>query len=201
LLNIFRPQGAPYLPDVAAKFIARYQFAKPPALDDLQKDTVIFQIGKFQDVQIAEFGVYGDGLIANGKCDTQFLEAFLEDVLSWAQAESGMAQILTHRNEISFESNIIVQSESDIAALIAPNAVQLVTNNLQDKLGVSFQPCGLVFDCDASAIKIRRKPWRFYIERRVGISYSENIFFCQAPLRTADHLDLLQSLEKMALGL
>ncbi len=36
----------------------------------------------------------------------------------------------------------------------------------------------------------------FMIERRSGTPYSENRFFCSAPVRTADHLALLERIEK-----
>ncbi len=195
LMNVFRPQGAPYIPEIAAKVLAKYQFAKPPSLDDLTKETVKFQLGKFKDVMIAEFGIYGDGVIANGKCPTEVLEDFLNDILAFARQELKTEPILTHREEVHFESILTVKSEADLAAFVAPKVMSLIGKVVAEKVGLPYQSSGLMMDCDIEATKTRRKPARVFIERKVGFNFGENIFLCIAPLRTRDHLELLTAIE------
>jgi hypothetical protein len=199
-MNMFRPQGAAYLPETAAKILSRYQFAKPPTLDDLQKDSVKFQIGKFEEIQIAEFGVYGDGIIASGKCPTEALEQFLLDVTSFVAKEIGLISILEHRNEWHFESKIVVQSKVDLGAFIVSSAEALIRKTIEEKIGVAFQPSGIVMDCDPGEIKLRRKPARMFIERKIGFKFEENLFLCIAPLKTKDQIELLSNLEREAGG-
>jgi hypothetical protein len=201
LVNVFRPQGTAYLPEVAAKVAVRYQFAKPPNIDDLTKEIVKFQIGRFNDVQIAEFGLYNDGIIVNGKCPTEVLEEFLNDIFSFSEQELKFKKILEYRNELHFESIVTVKSDTDLAAFIAPRAAGLIGKTLKDKVGIPYRPSGIVMDCDAGdvvASKIRRKPTRLFIERKVGFEFKDNLFLCIAPLRTKDHLDLLTALEREA---
>jgi|SRR5579862_9684316 len=199
LMNVFRPQGAGYIPEIAAKVIAKYQFAKPPSIDDLTKDSIKFQIGKFNDVMISEFGVYNDGVIATGKCPTEVLEDFIKDVLAFAQQELKFVPVLQKRNEIHFESKLLVKTDADLAAFLEPKAGNLIREAIEKKIGLTYQSSGIVLDCDVDAIKTRRKPARVFIERRVGLKFEDNIFLCIAPLRTKDHLELLTALEQAAL--
>jgi hypothetical protein len=199
LMNVFRPQGAPYFPEIAAKVVARYQFAKPPGLDDLSKDGIKFQIGKFRDVQIAEFGIYNDGIIVNGKCPTELLEEFMADVLTFSGNELGFIPILRHRDELHFESNLFVQSKADLAAFVAPTN-EMIARMLEEKLGLSPQIAGFGLDFDPGAVKLRRKPSRFFIERKLGFKYEENIFLCIAPLKSKDFLELLTAIEQEILS-
>jgi hypothetical protein len=200
LMNMLRPAGAAFFPEIAAKVIAKYQFAKPPTLDDLDKEVVKFQIGKFNNVQIAEFSVYGDGVIANGKCPTELLEEFLKDVLAFSTKELGLVPVLPHRNELHFESTITVQAQADIGAFVVSPAQALIGKTMQEKLGVAYQASGITMDCDVRKIQKRRKPVRVFIERKVGFPFAENLFYCIAPLRTADHIELLKALETEALN-
>jgi hypothetical protein len=195
LMNVFRSRGAPYLPEIAAKIVTKYQFAKPPSIDDLQKEIVKFQIGRFNDVQISEFGIYNDGIVVSGKCPTEFLEGFVSDVLGLAK-EFGLVPILENRHELHFESNIVVRSKADLASCVFSVDKTLIQKTMEEKIGVHFQPSGFILDCDLAAIKTRRKPSRVYIERRQGFNSKENIFFCVAPLRTSDHVELLSALER-----
>ncbi len=199
LFSVFRPQGAAYFPEIAAKVVAKYQFAKPPSLDDLMKDTIKFQMGRFNDVLIAEFGIYSDGIIVNGKCPTEVLTAFMDDILAFSQEELKFKRILPERAELHFESTIVVKAEADLAAFIVPAAAELIRKTVQDKTSVAFQSSGLVMDCDTATLQMRRKPARFFVERRVGFKFEENIFLCIAPLQTKDHLQLLDALEQEAL--
>lgn len=200
LMNVFRPQGAAYAPEITAKVVARYQFAKHPSLDDLDSGTLKFQIGKFNDVQIAEFGVYNDGVTVSGKCPTEVLEDFLNDVVAFSEEELKFVKILPKRNELHFESKLVVQSNADLGEFLAPPANDLLQKAIAEKVGVSFRPSGFIMDCDPGAVKTRRKPARFFVERKLGFKFEDNLFHCIAPLRTKDHLALLEALEREALG-
>ncbi len=117
LANAFRPQGAPFMPEAFAKLIARYGFAKHPTIEDLQKEgPSLFHIGKFQDIQIDEFGIYTNGYAAAGRCSSEKLDAFLDDVSEWATQELGLTFLLPHRQEVYYETSIVVQSSTDLAS-------------------------------------------------------------------------------------
>ena len=57
---------------------------------------------------------------------------------------------------------------------------------------------GFILDFDIAQISGKRKPFRFIVDRRVGLKFSENIFYSQAPFKTKDHLKVLASLETVA---
>jgi hypothetical protein len=73
--------------------VQRYSFAKFPTLDDLQKVTYLFGVGKFRDVQISECGIYNDGIIVASRCNTQLLNEFLDDLFGWTAKELGLTPI------------------------------------------------------------------------------------------------------------
>jgi hypothetical protein len=62
----------------------------------------------------------------------------------------------------------------------------------------AFQPTGFIFDTDAQTFPGRRKPLQFTIERRLGVRYSDNVFYCRAPLPTKAHLAVLEAIEAFA---
>jgi hypothetical protein len=44
----------------------------------------------------------------------------------------------------------------------------------------------------------RRKPMPFSIERRLGVPFEENVFYCKAPVPTKIHLSALTAIEALA---
>jgi hypothetical protein len=60
------------------------------------------------------------------------------------------------------------------------------------------QPSAIHFETDSEGLKTRRRPNRFTLERRVGIPFGGNLFYNQAPMKSADHLSLLGALEGLA---
>jgi hypothetical protein len=200
LTQVHRPAGQAYLPEVAAKVVQRYSFARHPTLDDLQKDTQIFGMGKFRDVQIAELGVYGDGVVVSGRCNTQLLNDFLDDAFHWLAAEFGIVTIPYLTSEKHFESAIVVHSRVDLGAVITPpkSVADLVSEVMERETGAKYVSSGAMIDCDPAPL--RRKPIRFVLERRIGRPFSEGLFYSQAPLKTDDHLALLRDLEALRGG-
>jgi hypothetical protein len=204
LVNVHRPQGQAYLPEAAAKLVQRYSFAKYPTLDDLQKDTVIFGIGKFRDVQISELGIYNDGMIIAAHCNTNLLDEMVSDLFAWMEKEVGLVQIKSLSEEKHYESALLVKASADISSAFAPRreVADTVASFLRKGTGVDYQTSGGLVDCDPAVINRdpnrRRKPSRFSVERRLGRPFSENLFYCQAPLKTDDHFGLLSALEDLA---
>lgn len=198
-LHVFRAQGAFFVPEAFAKIIARYGFARFPTLDDLKKEVpIVFETGKFEDVQIDELTIYADGYAAVGRCSTELLDRFLDDVLAWASQEFGITFVMNHRNEVHYENMVIVKASADLASIFRPAIAQPIAESLARLTGIQYQPSGLVFDCDPREVNAsdkKRKPWRLFIERRIGFPFEENLFLCQAPLSTPQFLQMLQALE------
>jgi hypothetical protein len=199
LTQVRRPDGQIYLPDAIAKIVERYSFVKAPNPDDALPYT--FKVGKFRDSQIAELGIYNDGIIVSSASDTDLLDAFLDDLLSWSMKEFGLQQLATIPTEKFYESGVVVQSTTDLASSLRPkiDITDIVAEAMKSaKIETEIKFSGAIFDFDVGALKRKRKPFRLIVDRRVNVAFSDNIFFSQAPFRTKDHLEILKSLEKIA---
>ena len=58
---------------------------------------------------------------------------------------------------------------------------------------ITFEPSLVAVDADLSQIKLNPSP--FTIERRLDTPFFENTYFSVAPVRTADHFELIQQFE------
>jgi hypothetical protein len=202
LTQVHRPSGPLYLPDANAKMAERYSFVKSPAPEQASDAVLTFSVGKFQDVQINELSIYSDGLIVSSPSSTDILDAFIDDLLSWAESELGLVQAPTAQPKKYYESSIVVHSMSDLPAALRPrNDLTAVLELALESAGIEcpYKFTGFLFDADPASFPGTRKPFRFIVDRRVGVPFSQHLFFSQAPLRTKDHLNLLESLEGLAL--
>jgi hypothetical protein len=200
LTNIVRLDGSAYLPELVQRVIQKYSFLKFPTVEEIQKDTQNFAVGKFNGIQINELNVYSDGVIASGRCSTTILRDFVSDLFDMVEKDFGYTESKVLDPELHFESSIVVRSSKDLGVVIAPpqKAMDVIEEALGRFTKHSYQPAGIQFDTDTKASLLRRRTIRFSVERRLGIPFDKNVFYSQAPLRTDDHLDLLGSLESLA---
>jgi hypothetical protein len=202
LTQVHRPTGQLYFPDAAAKLVERYSFVKAPNPDHHldQPLPYVFSVGKFQDAQITELSIFSDGLIVSSVSDTDLLDGFIEDLMSWATKELLVVQMTTAKPEKFYESSIVVKSTSDLPMSLDPqNNVTGTLKTAMESANIQsgFTLSGFMLDLDPGEFAGKRKPFRFVVDRRVGVPFSENIFYSQAPFRTQDHLAVLRSLETM----
>jgi hypothetical protein len=203
LTQMTRPAGQPYLPDAASKLQQRYSFAKVPSITELTSSSFAFAIGKFRDVQINELQVYPDGVVVSTRADTEILEDFLSDLLSWAEREFGLTLIATTTPEKFIESGIVVKSETDLSRALSPSndLTEVVNRAIQKNVTKArYQIAGFTLDSDPAAFPGRRKPMRFGIERRLNVPFSENVFYSYAPINTQHHLKVLSELEALLIA-
>jgi hypothetical protein len=202
LTQVHRPTGQLYFPAAAAKLVERYSFVKAPDPDQYinQPLPYVFSIGKFRDAQITDLQFFSDGLIVSSASDTDLLDGFIEDLMSWATKEFQLVQMTTAKPEKFYESSIVVKSVSNLPMALDPQ------NNVADTLKMAMESAniksafalsGFMLDLDPGEFPGKRKPFRFVVDRKVGVPFSENIFYSQAPFRTQDHLAVLRSLEHM----
>jgi hypothetical protein len=95
-----------------------------------------------------------------------------------------------------------VKANKDLSFALSPNthAIDLLNKSFRGeaKRDGPYKLSGFVLDCDPADFPGRRKPMRFILERRIGISYVENVFYSHAPVHTNAHLDLLAKLEEIS---
>jgi hypothetical protein len=200
LTNVGRRDGGVFFPDVAQTVLQKYSFVKFPNLDDLQKESQTFNMGKFQGFQINELNVYSDGIIVSGKCNTDILGAFVTDLFGWIKTDFGLEEITVLKPEMHFESSLVVKAERDLTSVLSPpkSVSNLIEQTMARVTQAEYQPSVIHFETDSVGFKTRRRPHRFTLERRVGFPFEVNVFHSQAPMKSADHLSLLGDLEGLA---
>jgi hypothetical protein len=200
LTTVVRPAGGAFLPDVAQRVLQKYSFVKFPSIDDLQKEGQTFSIGKFQDTQIDDFKVFSDGIIVSGKCSTDILDGFIQDLFVWLKADFGIEETDVLQPEKYFESGLVLKAERDLTSILSPpkRVTNLIEQTMLRETAHEYQPSVIYFETDSVGLKGRRKPNRFTLERRIGVPFGPNIFYSQSPMRSGDHLSLLEALEGMA---
>jgi hypothetical protein len=111
-----------------------------------------------------------------------------------------LKRLETHKVNCIYESTLLVRSNARILqSLDALAPIQeFISKSLKTATGLEakFEPFGLTLAADHSLIP-GLKPVNFRLERRGGLSFDTNYYLSQAPLRTPDHLKLLERLEKL----
>jgi hypothetical protein len=204
LINVARPEGSPYLPEMAHELAIRYNFIqRPSSIEELLGNVVNFGTGRFEDVQIDNLSIYGDGVAATAKAPTSKIDGFLDDLLQWAGERFGTVPVNVGKRRRLYESVFIAQAAGDILApLSALQGLMAAYNELVDGYDYdsanSHRLTGFFFDHDVTSAVVRR-PMRFTLERRTGVPFEDNVFFTTAPLRTDDHLRFLDFVERSLL--
>ena len=62
----------------------------------------------------------------------------------------------------------------------------------------AFEPTAILLNVDTSQTKAA--PAIFSIERRAEIPFAENTYFSSAPLRSAEHIEIVKAFEASLLG-
>ena len=202
LFHAFRPEGQVYQFDLVKEFVDQYSFAKFPTIEELMKREYNFAVGRFGDIQIQEFAIYGDGVIASSASDTDKLVAFIEDIKKWSGEKFGLVPAVGSKPEIYFESVLVIKAEVDLVAVAKPAAdiVALIQRAFRQATSIegTYYPTGFITDINSEGFPGRRKPIQYMIERRVGVPFADNVFHCRAPLPTKAHLASLRAIEDFA---
>jgi hypothetical protein len=199
------PLGGVSDPDVVAKVQERYRFTKGPDLktDEVAKNGYKFEIGNFQfenaTVRIGDFALYRDGIVVNATT-TDAAEAFLDDVVSYMRKEFLFREFITEPRKY-FQSQVVVEFDRSPAKLI--HSFEQIIKSISDRLRETYSleiPMGftrLDIDFDRTQSRASTLIQRVIIERRVGVPFDKERYFCAAPLRTADHEALLSEIERL----
>jgi hypothetical protein len=190
------PFGKTLTLEAFAKLGGRYSFAKVPTkLDDLnfQKGVDLLE-GKFEDVRIDKIVIYANGIVIETRSSTEDSEKILKDILALAHEAFG-ATIRPVRQ--TFASHIMFRSTMRLASLhpILPKIADVLTERGSADLRhpFTFEPTAILINVDNSQAKIA--PQMFTIERRAEMPFAENTYFSSAPLRTAEHIEMVKTFE------
>jgi len=199
IVDVSMSPGQLYLPEALQKIQARYGFVRAPNLDELlsQQPNVVFEHGKFGDHVIQKLSIHTDGFLANSQAGTDTTERFLDDLVSWSKEEFGAVELDINDSFKVYDSHLVVQLEVDLASQLKfANFVSSQIEKQRESYGLTpseYVASGFILSADGTPTNLAPAP--FTIERRRGQPFKNNLYITNAPLRTGDHIKLLEDIE------
>jgi hypothetical protein len=201
------PLGGASGPAIFDAIGKRYSFAKRPNLsaprDELEKTGYKFELGSIitseKEITIGELAIFGDGIVV-GAVTTDDAEVLIDNLIEYIKSEHKFRDFNTLPIR-RFVSQIVVEFERPLSSLM--DAYNTIAAAISGKLEAVYEtkiPLGLgkievQFDklLEQSSLIVPN----FTIERRVGIPFNKERYYCSAPLRTRDHLEVLGQIESL----
>jgi len=164
-------------------------------------DTLIFEHGKFENTTIDEFRVHAEGVVVNTRTSVELADAFIDDVLAWFFETYDYVVKKYPPIEKFFFSNLEVHIDHDVSGLVKDLAsiARLITQKLEEYETHTgeFVPSGLSMNFDPASYKGANPPGQFTIERKLNCPYDQHLYVSSAPLKTDDHLEVLDILDSL----
>jgi hypothetical protein len=194
------------------EFIAeRYQFSvkpvippqvPPSALQVLPFQSGVLRVGD-EKIAVVAIALVVNGDIASG-ITTEQADKILDDLSENLEQVFGFRYSTATQRRI-YQSNITVQFEGPLEARFEGlNRIEAILNREIERPKLPFKTKRLAFgygdvipaeqQSQANLEIIERTD--FIIERRAGAAYEDNRYFCTAPLKTAEHIRILELLER-----
>lgn len=197
--HFFNPKGL-FLRAASDAIKARYEFLKSP-YDNNTAGTgdAKYELGGFKNkrgtsIQIGSFTLHNDGIVVDTQSSTDDGDAFLEDVFEWLGKEFGLPQVgITPVTRI-YASELNVSLEKPPAFLnpkLKSFLEDVSTATGDEKKGkMGFLGFQLITDPERSP-----RPAQFRFEREVNTSIDGDRYYSFAPIKTSEHIKLLEKLE------
>jgi hypothetical protein len=183
--------------EIFSDIARRYSFSKAPqsiAEIDYEKG-VELAIGKLGQINIDRLAMFSNGIIVDTRSSTDDCEKILADLLAWAKQALGAKIEPSRKNFVSqilFRSRLQLTLLNPVLAPIAERLSSFVSGEL--KQPIKYEPTAILFGADPTLTKL--SPVQFTLDRRAETPFFENIYFSNAPLRTAGHIELVSQFEK-----
>jgi hypothetical protein len=183
----------------------RYQFLQAPVtLQDYNFETgVTFLVGRFENSILQRFQIYQRGLVCEAEASTDVCDGFFDDLTTWLDSEFQQQGKEPEPKIRVYTSQLVVQSETDLGAVLGwlDPLAEVLSDTVQSYGGerLIFGPSGLKMQIDATGLEVV-PPAEFVFERRFDRPFADNIYYSAGPLRTQDHQNILERLERAMLG-
>jgi hypothetical protein len=196
--------------EVVESIVNRYNFKgfPPPNIprEEINKIGAKFENGLFSPeghlTNIFDFTAFSDGIVVTSNT-TESGSAFIDDVLTFLRERFAFRQFVS-KVQRTFLSQVVVEFDRPLSGLFAAHGkiADLIANQNRQIYGVpAVMDFGrLDLELDKTASPLRLGVPRFIIERRPGVPFSQERYFCSAPMHTKSHLELLEEIERMAAG-
>jgi hypothetical protein len=181
---------------------ARYGFLQNPrTVEEFSLDKgIAFYHGYFDGGVIERLQLFKDGFVAEAKADTDFCDRFLDDSIQWLKQEVGVVTSKEDGSPRFYYSTLEVKGSFSLGEAIeklsplGDHLLQMLKSYGQATAN-RYQLVGLGFSHTVGT----EPTWRF--ERRAGIMDEwARLYHSTAPLRTEDHMTLLNRLEEAFLS-
>lgn len=188
---------------VVRQLVEQYKFLKVPQTLEEYDDAkgITFAHGKFssgvRDVVIDSFQVFNNGIVADTREDTDESDKFLDDIIEWSMKALGRV-LSSQIVERVYLSNLEISLKTPISNY-NPSAQKLsgALSRSLTEYGIKHGPIEMVsvalnFDRTKVPDSILTN---FTLQRREGTPFESGLYFSTAPLKTKDHIALLQMIE------
>ena len=192
------PRGLDILPALTG-IRDRYRFQSyPRTIEDADESSakgIAFAAGKLvfeeKSYALVKATMFSDGLVVETALSTDLSEAFLADVLEFLSSKYGLTYNPDMIHRRMYISELIVHSRKDLGRLFAPLAKTIEKLNLLT--GKEFHPHGFGLSEDLGKLR----PTAFRFEREADKLFSQGRYFSSAPLKTSQHIELLEEMESL----
>jgi hypothetical protein len=214
-LQDLNPKGKDVLEDLVDWIKETYSFAVAPDLDkvmpppskettgNLSSSGLIFQRGRFQAredsfIEIVSLTLFNDGIVIDTTSSTQEGDQFAADLLSRAAKEFVLAYEPEMIRKRLYVSTLIVRSEISLStvhpalAAFGERISKALANGVAPQF--QFQLAGLAFWTEPNDSGVHKT---FSFMPQAGKSLAEHRYYSEAPLKTEDHLRLLEDFERL----
>jgi hypothetical protein len=138
--------------------------------------------------------IYNDGTVVETTTSTDDADLFTDHVAT-RLAKEGYIQYspgLVRKRQYSSEIEAYPDSNLLLLSKLEPFCRALTEAIYPSQPGAFVTPSSLLFDADPTSPG-KQIPFKF--ERRLGVPFSENLYYSHAPLRTQQHIEMLSLLE------
>jgi hypothetical protein len=171
----------------------------PRTLEEMRRAKVEFRHGHFKGISIEAVDVFNDGLVVTSRVNSDVLDEFIADVLSYMAERWQTTFTRPFPRDKLYESAVTFYSDKELLKPLAAlnNISRSISNKLNATTGaaIDYYPFGIGLSADHAKIP-SLKPIPFRIERREGVDFGANIYFSAAPLKTDDHIEIINEWEK-----
>lgn len=188
-------------PEAIAKIQQRYEFLKTPdpaiGREDAAKNGYKFGTGQIslngKKSIVVEFAIYTDGIVADAK-NSEIAEKFLDDIILFMQNEFGFRQFTTEPTR-HFWNQAVIEFERPLEGLFP--SFDNVSGAISRFLGAGTLMRFARLDLQGEKGPTPNSaPPKFVLERRAGIPFDRERYYSSAPLRTEDHVAVLEEIER-----
>ena len=198
VLDEAKPLNGYSLPALIQGVADRYQMAKVPTIQETTATGAKFNNGRLaaKNINVTELSIHSNS-IGVTTTDTKDSELVLNDLMGWLRETFGFREFATKPVKV-FQSDLIVELDNDptqTLKLFAP-LLDLLDRGAESingiKKSVHFNRIDFGSDPLSAGPNVV-----FLIERRAGIPYASNRYFCKAYMQTDAHIGALELMDKL----